>query len=194
MNQEVTYPSNSLLIWSQKPMMYSQSSCLFVGWVALSIVRSNKMKICLTHSFTVESWQTCWKDNTCEQPDTDSKEFDCHPSSVIPHIALATSINTTRRIHAVKPPENMFYLCHHYNVSPQFLERLSIISVNQHKIGAWYQNHNPQLSSLNSRYQKGDQLRFSGHIPWVYAWMSASHNWSRFSAQLSWNGCSERQR
>lgn len=31
-----TYPSSSLLIWSQKPMMYSQSSCLFVGWVALS--------------------------------------------------------------------------------------------------------------------------------------------------------------
>lgn len=31
-----SYPSNSLLIWSQKPMMYSQSSCLFVGWVALS--------------------------------------------------------------------------------------------------------------------------------------------------------------
>lgn len=30
------YPSSSLLIWSQKPMMYSQSSCLFVGWVALS--------------------------------------------------------------------------------------------------------------------------------------------------------------
>lgn len=31
-----TYPSSSLFIWSQKPMMYSQSSCLFVGWVALS--------------------------------------------------------------------------------------------------------------------------------------------------------------
>lgn len=32
-----TYPSSSLLIWSQKPMMYSQSSCLLVGWVALSV-------------------------------------------------------------------------------------------------------------------------------------------------------------
>lgn len=32
-----THPSSSLLIWSQKPMMYSQSSCLLVGWVALSV-------------------------------------------------------------------------------------------------------------------------------------------------------------
>lgn len=31
-----TYPSSSLLIWSQNPMMYSHSSCLFDGLVALS--------------------------------------------------------------------------------------------------------------------------------------------------------------
>lgn len=35
------YPSSSLLTWSQKPMMYSQSSCLFVGCVALSDTKTH---------------------------------------------------------------------------------------------------------------------------------------------------------
>lgn len=39
------YPSSSLLIWSQKPMMYSQSSCLFVGWVALSDTETHEWLI-----------------------------------------------------------------------------------------------------------------------------------------------------
>lgn len=30
------YPSSSLLTWSQKPIIYSQSSCLLEGFVALS--------------------------------------------------------------------------------------------------------------------------------------------------------------
>lgn len=33
----LTYPSSSLLTWAQKPIMCSHSSCLFVGWVALSV-------------------------------------------------------------------------------------------------------------------------------------------------------------
>lgn len=37
-----TYPSSSLLIWSQNPMMYSQSSCLLDGLVALSSARERK--------------------------------------------------------------------------------------------------------------------------------------------------------
>lgn len=44
-----TYPSSSLLIWSQKPMIYSQSSCLFVGWVALS-VRQNACHTCIYYT------------------------------------------------------------------------------------------------------------------------------------------------
>lgn len=159
--------------------MYSQSSCLFVGWVALSIVRSNKNKTCLTHVFTVESWPTCWKDNTCEPPDTV-----IHPLSsstlhwLLYHKAHTCSEATTKDVLSVPPVPR---------------KAINYI-INQHKICAWYQNNNPQFCCLNSRYQKGAQLRCSGHIPWVYAWMSASHNWSRFSAQLSWNGCFERQR
>lgn len=37
-----TYPSSSLLIWSQNPMMYSQSSCLLDGLVALSLARERE--------------------------------------------------------------------------------------------------------------------------------------------------------
>lgn len=33
---KLTYPSSSLLIWSQNPIIYSQSSCLLDGLVALS--------------------------------------------------------------------------------------------------------------------------------------------------------------
>lgn len=37
-----THPSSSLLIWSQNPMMYSQSSCLLDGLVALSLARERE--------------------------------------------------------------------------------------------------------------------------------------------------------
>lgn len=37
-----THPSSSLLIWSQNPMIYSQSSCLLDGLVALSLARERE--------------------------------------------------------------------------------------------------------------------------------------------------------
>ena len=48
-------------------------------------------------------------------------------SSILGHHPHCTGYYTTKRIHAVKPPPKMFYLYHQFLVSPQFLERLSII-------------------------------------------------------------------